>query len=128
MSSLYTSREAEDMGGILDALPRWLKPPQAVRTAVASEYQKLTHPKVTIPTPSGPVTVDTANPGELARLWDMLKGIRISIGAPGGGGSAADQVDRGIRNQVPGGYLGIAIGVLGALALWQALRPQRRRA
>lgn len=89
-------------------LPKALTPPSWLRNIVGSAFKGTT---VSVPTPSGTLTVDISDPAQLQMLKNMVLGAKIGKASPGGGPSGGAAAAAGV------GIGTIALVVLGAMFL-----------
>ena len=117
------------------ALPRQVTPPAWLRN-IAGAILRGT--QVTVPTPAGPQTFDLNNPQGAAQLRNLANqaiaavrsaasGATISVTRKPGG-SVSDpvsQVNKAVTENVPGGWVTVAGGVIGLFILAKMLGGRR---
>lgn len=115
------------------SLLRALTPPKAVRSLVTSAIQAV-GVKATIPTPAGPITVDSRDPNALknaaAAIKDAISKGTVTVGArqPQDQPSPADQARGYVENNIPGGWLTVGAAAAGGLFLLsQAMKKKGKR-
>lgn len=100
--------------GGLGALPGWL-------SAIGNKVVRGT--TVTIPGPGGtPIVFDLGDPQGMARARAALSGARIQTSLSNRPPSMLEQLNQDVREQVPGGWATVGVGVLGLLWLAKAMR------
>lgn len=99
--------------GAVGELALSLKPPKWLRN-IGATVARAVGVSATVPTPAGPVTVDTRDPGTFQDLRNAVARTSVTVG-PRETPSPGDL----IQQQLPGGYFTVGLGLLalGALAL-----------
>lgn len=106
----------------LGALPRQITPPSWLRNLVGSVIRGTS---VTVPTPAGSQTFDLGNPSHVAFLRSMASGASLSVTRkPPAADTPAGKINEAVQN-VPGGWVTIAGGIVGLFFLAKMLGGRR---
>lgn len=97
-----------------------LKPPKWLRNA-ASTVLRTVGVQASVPTPAGPVVLDSRDAATVQSVKDAIANTRFTVG-----GRRAPTAGEFIQSQVPGGYGTLAIAGLGVLALVMLASRGRR--
>ena len=100
-----------------------LKPPKWLRTLVKSALPGVSV-QASVPTPAGPVVVDSADPDSGRRLLDALKNTRVTVRRRQP--SVVDEISQQVQDSVPGGWLTIGAVALGGIMLFTRRGGGRR--
>jgi len=100
-----------------------LKPPKWLRNAVKSVLPGVSV-QASVPTPAGPVVVDSADPDSGRRVLDALKNTRVTVGRRQP--SVVDEISQQVQDSVPGGWLTIGAVALGGIVLLTRRGGRRR--
>jgi hypothetical protein len=98
----------------LGALPSWL-------SAIANKIVQGT--VVTVPGPAGPIVFDLSDKAGMDRAKAALTGVRVTTTVANRPPTPLEQINQTVRDQVPGGWGGVAIG---AGVLFLAMKVLRK--
>lgn len=105
-----------DVGKITWKIPDWAKKAGAYLVSAT---------KVTVPTPSGPITVDLSKPEQVAALREALAGAQLTVGGRRGDPGMLT-IGQRIEDAIPGGWVTIGVGAA-AFLFYLASKKKGRR-